>query len=141
MNFEEILTINVKIQSAIDLKNDNGDSVVMISFTGDANSRYFEGQVLPGGIDTQIIGKSGDRHTLSARYMLEGKDYTGEPCKMFIENNGNMNKNLQGALFRTYPKIITDSKALEFMNRDILVGEGFSAEDGVKIVIYRKCSF
>ncbi len=137
MNFEEILTVNVKIQSASDLKNDNGDSVVMISFTGSAEGKYFEGQVLPGGIDTQIIGKYGDRHTLSARYMLEGKDYTGAACKMFIENNGDMNKNLQGVLFRTYPKIITDSKALDFLNHDVLVGEGFPAEDGVKIVIYR----
>ncbi len=137
MKFEQILTVNVKIESAIDLKNDNGDSVVMISFTGNAEGKYFEGQVLPGGIDTQIIGKSGDRHTLSARYMLEGKDYKGEPCKMFIENSGQMNKNLQGILFRTYPKIITDSKALDFLNHDILVGEGFPAEDGVKIVIYR----
>ncbi len=137
MNFEEILTVNVKIESAIDLKNDNGDSVVMICFTGSAEGKYFEGQVLPGGIDTQVIGKSGDRHTLSARYMLEGKDHTGAPCKMFIENNGDMNKNLQGVLFRTYPKIITDSKALDFLNHDVLVGEGFPAEDGVKIVIYR----
>ncbi len=137
MNFEQILTVNVKIESAMDLKNDSGDSVVMISFTGSAEGKYFEGQVLPGGIDTQIIGKSGDRHTLSARYMLEGKDYKGETCKMFIENNGDMNKNLKGVLFRTYPKIITDSKALDFMNNDLLVGEGYPAEDGVKIVIYR----
>jgi hypothetical protein len=69
--------------------------------------------------------------------MLEGKDYTGESCKIFIENNGHMGKNLQGILFRTYPKIITNSKALDFLNHDILVGEGFPAEDGVKIVIYR----
>ncbi len=137
MNFEQILTVNVKIESAVDLKNDNGDSVVMISFTGSAEGKYFEGQVLPGGIDTQVIGKSGDRHSLSARYMLEGKDFKGESCKIFIENNGEFNKNLQGPMFRTYPKIITDSKALDFMNHELLVGEGFPAEGGVKIVIYR----
>ncbi len=137
MNFEQILTVNVKIESAIDLKNDKGDSVVMISFTGSAEGKYFEGQVLPGGIDTQVIGKSGDRHSLSARYMLEGKDFKGESCKIFIENNGEFDKNLQGPMFRTYPKIITNSKALDFLNHDLLVGEGFPAEGGVKIVIYR----
>jgi hypothetical protein len=137
MKLEEVLTVNVKIESAIDLKNDNGDSVVMISFTGNVKSKYFEGQVLPGGIDTQIIGKSGDRHNLSARYMFEGKDYKGETCRIFVENNGNMNKSLKDVLFRTYPKIITDSKALDFLNHDLLVGEGFPAEDGVKIIIYR----
>ncbi|ACL75267.1 DUF3237 family protein [Ruminiclostridium cellulolyticum] len=137
MKLEEVLTVNIKIKNAIDLKNDNGDSVVMISFTGDVKSKYFEGKVLPGGIDTQVIGKSGDRHTLSARYMLEGKDYKGETCKIYIENNGNINNHLQGVLFRTYPKIITDSKALDFLNHDLLLGEGFPAEGGVKIIIYR----
>ncbi len=137
MKFEEVLTINIKIESAIDMKNDNGDAVVMILFTGNTKGKYFEGEVLPGGVDTQVIGKYGDRHTLSARYILEGKDYEGESCKIFIENNGNINNKLEGILFRTYPKIITNSKALDFLNHDVLVGEGYPAEDGVKIVIYR----
>lgn len=137
MNIEEVLTIHVKIESAVDLKNDDGDSVVMIYFTGNAQSRYFEGRILPGGIDTQIIGKSGHRHTLSARYMLEGKDFTGEACKIFIENNGNIHKNPEGVLFRTYPRLITDSKALDFLNHDLLVGEGYPAEGGVKIILFR----
>ncbi len=137
MKFEEVLTINVKIESAIDMKNDNGDAVVMILFTGNAEGRYFEGEILPGGVDTQVIGKYGDRHTLSARYMLEGKDNEGESCKIYIENNGNINNRLQGLLFRTYPKIITNSKALDFLNHDVFVGEGYPAEGGVKIVIYR----
>lgn len=137
MQFEEVLTVNVKIEGAVDLKNENGDSVVMICFTGDADSKYFKGKVLPGGVDTQVIGKSGSRHTLSARYMLEGKDYTGEPCKIYIENNGRFDKDPEGILFRTYPHLITDSKALDFLNHDIFVGEGYSAENGVKIIIYR----
>ena len=137
MKFEEVLTINIKIETAIDMKNDNGDAVVMILFTGNTKGKYFEGEVIPGGVDTQVIGKYGDRHTLSARYILEGKDYEGESCKIFIENNGNINNKLEGILFRTYPKIITNSKALDFLNHDVLVGEGYPAEDGVKIVIYR----
>ncbi|MBP7176909.1 MAG: DUF3237 family protein [Thermoclostridium sp.] len=137
MKFEEVLTVYVKIENSIDLKNDNGDSVVMIYFTGNAESKFFEGKVLPGGIDLQVIGRSGSRHTLSARYMLEGKDYTGEACKIFIENNGNIGKNLGGSLFRTYPRIITDSKALDFLNNDLLVGEGYPTQNGVKIIIYR----
>ena len=137
MKFEEVLTVNVKIESAVDVKNDNGDSAVMILFTGNATGKYFEGKILPGGVDTQIIGKSGSRHTLSARYMLEGKDHTGENCRIFIENNGNFGNAPEGILFRTYPKIITDSKALDFLNHNLLVGEGYSAEDGVIIKIFR----
>jgi len=137
MNFEEVLTVNVKIESAYDLKNDNGDSAVMILFTGNATGKYFEGNILPGGVDTQIIGKSGYKHTLSARYMIEGKDHTGENCRIFIENNGNFGNAPEGVLFRTYPKIITDSEALDFLNHALLVGEGYPAENGVIIKIFR----
>jgi hypothetical protein len=137
MKFEEVLTVNVKVESAFDVKNENGDSAVMILFSGDVTGKYFEGKVLPGGVDTQIIGKSGSRHTLSARYILEGKDHTGENCRIFIENNGNFGNTPEGIMFRTYPKIITDSKALEFLNGDLLVGEGYPAENGVTIKIFR----
>lgn len=137
MEFEEVLTVHVKIEKAIEMKSDNVDSVLMILFKGSADGKYFKGEVLPGGIDTQIIDKFGSRHTLSARYMLEGKDYTGENCKIFIENNGNFNEKAKDAPFRTYPKIITDSKALEFLNYDLLVGEGIGTESGVDIKIYR----
>lgn len=137
LEFEQVLTVHVKIEKTVEMKSDNVDEVLMILFTGSADGKYFKGDVLPGGIDTQIIGKFGDRHTLSARYILEGKDYTGESCKIFIENNGNLNKKYKDILFRTYPKIITDSKALEFLNNDILVGEGIGTESGVDIKIYR----
>lgn len=137
MKLEEILTVHVNIENSVKLHNDDGDSVVMITFAGDVTGKYFEGTVLDGGVDTQIIGKFGDRHTLSARYMLQGRDYTGQACEMYIENNGNMNKDLQTVLFRTTPNIITNSKALSFLNSDILIGEGYPTEIGVDIKIYR----
>lgn len=137
MEFEEVLTVHVQIEKSIEMKSGNVDSVLMILFKGIADGKYFKGNVLPGGIDTQIIGKFGDRHTLSARYMLEGRDYTGESCKIFIENNGDLNEKAKDAPFKTYPKIITDSKALEFLNYDLLVGEGIGTESGVDIKIYR----
>ena len=137
MKLEEVFTVHVKLENSIALNNHYGDSVVMISFTGDVTGKYFEGNVLPGGIDTQIIGKHGDRHTLSARYMLEGKDYKGEPCRIYIENDGNIHKEQKNILFRTYPKIITDSKALDCLIKDILIGEGIETENGLDIKIYR----
>lgn len=138
MKFEEVLTVHVKILKAIQLQNSDGDTVVMITFTGEATGKYFNGVILDGGVDTQIIGKYGDRHTLSARYMLQGSDETGQSCEIYIENNGNFNKGLpDGVLFRTTPKIITNSKSLSFLNSDILIGEGYSTEIGVDIKIYR----
>lgn len=137
MEFEEVLTVHVQIEKSIQLNNSDGDSVNMISFKGRVTGKYFEGEVLDGGVDTQIIGRLGSRHTLSARYMLEGKDHTGAPSKIYIENNGNINGTLKNELFRTYPKVITDSKALAFLNDDILVAEGRSTESGLDIKIYR----
>ncbi|MCL6606432.1 MAG: DUF3237 domain-containing protein [Paenibacillus sp.] len=137
MEFEEILTVHVQIENTIELNNNDGDSVIMISFKGRATGKYFNGEILDGGVDTQIIGKYGDRHTLSARYILEGKDYTGEYCKIYIENNGNSNNKLKHALFRSYPKVITNSKALAFLNDEILVAEGLTTESGLDIKIYK----
>ncbi|MEK4660865.1 DUF3237 family protein [Priestia sp. FSL H7-0729] len=137
MKLEELFTVHVNIERSFDLQNNEEDSVVMITFTGSVTGNYFEGIVLDGGVDTQIIGKNGDPHTLSARYMIQGKDYTGHACKIYIENNGNIDKTLKTALFRTSPKMITDSKALSFLNSETLVGEGHSTESGVDIKIYR----
>lgn len=137
LELEEVLTVHVKIEETIEMQSNNVDSVFMILFKGNATGKYFKGDVLPGGIDTQIIEKNGDRHTLSARYMLEGEDFRGSKCKIFIENNGSVKGKFKDAPFRTYPKIITDSEALEFLNYDLLVGEGVGTESGVDIKIYR----
>lgn len=137
MKWEDIFTVEVKIEKAVELHNEAGNSVVMISFSGQVKSELFQGEILDGGVDTQIIGKEGSPHTLSARYMLQGKDYTGESCQIYIENNGEMHPKSRDALFRTYPKIITNSKVLSYLNKEILIGEGFSSDIGVDIKIYR----
>lgn len=73
----------------------------------------------------------------SARYMLSGKDYTGETCEIHIENNADIHRKPENGVFRTSPRIITNSKALEFLNGDVLIGEGQSTESGIDIKIYR----
>lgn len=138
MELEEVFTVHVKIEKTIELHRDDGESVVMITFSGSVTGKYFQGEVLEGGVDTQIIGKSGDQHNLSARYMLRGQDFTGESCQVYIENNGVVRKNLNNNAFvRSYPKMITNSNALSFLNEDLLVGEGIPTESGVDIKIYR----
>ncbi|QDH21190.1 DUF3237 domain-containing protein [Saccharibacillus brassicae] len=136
---EEVLTIRISTEEALRLENPQGDSVVMIPFRGQAAGPYFEGEVLPGGVDTQIIGQPGNRHTLSARYMLQGTDRAGQRCELYIENNGSFGgvPEAEGLLFRTTPKIITNSETLSFLNGARLVGEGRPSEDGVEIRIYR----
>ena len=124
MLITEIFTILISILGMN--RVECGDqSVNMISFEGEASGPYFSGKVLPGGIDTQRGGQ------LSARYMLEGTDCEGKPCKMFIENNGKF-----GSPF-TSPSIVTDSKALAALTSDSLVGQIDNSDGKLTIRISR----
>lgn len=84
--------------------------IVMVPFTGTTSGKYFTGKVIGTGVDTQTFPKDKNGNfiegtcTLSARYILEGTDFTGTPCRIFIENNAGPNGWL--------PQITTDSKAL-----------------------------
>ncbi|MCQ4087838.1 DUF3237 family protein [Saccharibacillus sp. JS10] len=135
---EEIMNIHVKINEEIRMSHPEGASVVMILFSGHATGAFFEGDILNGGVDTQMIGKGGSDHHLSARYMLRGNDHTGQSCEIYIENNGKFDSSVTDVLFRTTPRLFTNSSALSFLNDSILIGEGLPSEDGVKIVIYRQ---
>ena len=68
---------------------------------------------------------------MSARYMLEGKDFEGNGCKVFIENSGSTLSDLT-------PKIVTDSEALRFLQEQELYAQGESIGDGVIIKIYKQ---
>ena len=92
-------------------------TVQMISFDGRCDGDYFRGEILPGGVDTQIYYKD-QPPTLSARYLLQGKDHTGRGCRIFIENNGIMCEDETV----TRPVIYTDSIALKWMEKASMHG-------------------
>ncbi|HHX17472.1 MAG TPA: DUF3237 domain-containing protein, partial [Clostridium sp.] len=71
------------------------------------------------------------------RYILEGKDFKGDDCKIYIENNGYAIKNPNNVLFRTYPKVITDSNGLSFLNQELITGEVISTDKGISVKFYR----
>jgi len=100
----------------------------MIPFAGSVDCANFKGEVLPTGVDTQVGKPSG--RTLSARYMLVGKDLTGADCHIFIENNGDMREPF------THPFIVTDSEALSFLNTATLLGQLDFSAGGLTIRIY-----
>lgn len=91
--------------------------VNMLLFDGECTGDYFRGKILSGGVDTQRVDCSG-KGTLSARYMLEGIDREGQPCKIFIENNAKLGT--EDSLTR--PQIFTDSKCLKWLEQAVLVG-------------------
>ena len=85
-----------------------------------------------GGVDTQKQFGDGVR-TLSARYILEGEDYTGKHCHIFIENNGSF----QDGTIKIKPMIFTDSKALSWMMTADMIGTVTGAPNGVRIAFFQ----
>lgn len=138
MQLEEIMVVHVTVKgNEVNAFTGEAGGVVMIPFDATIDGKYFNGTVLPGGIDTQVIGPKGTSHTLSARYMATGKDYTGEDCFVYIENNGVICGDVEGGYMRTTPKFVTNSKALDFLNKQLFVGKGEPDGMGVKITLYR----
>lgn len=124
---KKILEIDVKITDYYSVKGSVGQ-VNMILFSCSATGDFFNGKILGTGTDTQKITAQGE-FSLSARYMLEGTDFTGTPCKLFIENNGSEEKGFK-------PRVITDSAALAEWETAELKAEISPSEGGVTIVVF-----
>lgn len=129
---EEILTIYVKIEDAVNINGRTCD-INMIRFTGYAESEYFKGEILPGGVDLQSC-RTGENNQLSARYILEGYDIEGKRCRIFVENNGTE----ENGVIKTTPIIVTDSRALCWMETASLEGS-ITSKNGVVIIHICKC--
>ena len=128
---KEILTVNVKLTKFDEVKGQSGEAL-MIHFDGDATGEYFNGIILPGGVDTQREMKDSAR-VLSARYILEGKDFKGNACKIFVENNGSFDEN--GNIV-TNPTILTDSIDLAFLETADITGTISDIPGGVQIHLW-----
>lgn len=112
-----------------------GGEVTMILFQGTFRCGLGTGIVLPGGVDTQIQ-RRGERKTLSARYILEGKDENQKVFRIFVENNGICT---EGETLKTCPVIYTDAEELRWIEQEKLSGivEG-SGDNKVQIRIYKE---
>ncbi len=103
---EFLMSVDVRTQNAFGVGGVN-----MIPFTGSTDGAYFTGEIVGTGYDTQKYGMGSP--TFSARYLIKGKDYTGQSCSIFIENEGD-------ALDKCTPMIVTDSRALsEWQNYNL----------------------
>ena len=131
-----ILTIYVDInpEDISELHTPVGDGS-MIPFSGTAEGEIFHGIVRPGGVDTQRVNLAGARH-MSARYMLKGTDSAGEPCQIFVDNNGWYVGRVPMP-FQTVPTLWTDSKVLApYLHQNKFRGEGHPRRMGVEIRIF-----
>ena len=125
-----IMTINVTTYEA-QVLDGQASMVVMIPFSAIATGEYFTGKTVANGIDTQITTTNG--FSLSARYMLEGTDFSGKKCRLFIENNGT-------SLDNCVPEIHTDSDELAFLENAELTAKVECVEEGVVVRIYNNGS-
>ncbi|MBR1640992.1 MAG: DUF3237 family protein [Butyrivibrio sp.] len=107
----------------------------MILFHGRLDSDFFHGEILPGGVDTQI-GCDGEIRTLSARYIIKGIDASGNNCSIFVDNSGSVNGDNE---IITKPRFITDSPLLKWMEKDEYIGKIYGkSEKEIEIRIYRE---
>lgn len=130
---QEVLRIDV-VLDRIETVQGAGGEVTMILFHGNFSCELGSGKVLPGGVDTQTQ-RWGEDKSLSARYILEGKDQNQKPFRIFVENNGICK---EGEVLKTCPVIYTDAEELQWMEQEKLSGivEG-NGENKVRIRIYK----
>lgn len=128
---KEVLTVDVNVTGAEEVKGQKGEAL-MIFFEGSAKGSGFSGVIGPSSVDTQKQEYNKTRF-LSARYILKGTDETGNPCKIFIENNGSFESNGD---ITTHPIIYTDSPSLAWMETENIFGKIEGKEGRVIIHLY-----
>ncbi len=122
---DEVIRLVIRITNSQQVKGKRSDADLLF-FEGTTDTKWFTGKTLPGGVDTQIQ-KTGEKRTLSARYILDGVDNQGKKCRLFVENNGIIEDNGE---CKTVPQITTDSEALSWLETVEMYGElEFSGED------------
>lgn len=125
---KQILKLTINITGFQKVENQNGCRQ-MILFDGIAEGPVFNGTILPGGVDTQKYS-SDQSMSLSARYMLKGKDFNNNECSIFIENNAS---GKIGEELTTHPQLFTDSKNLAYLETANLFGK-IENENGKTII-------
>ncbi len=110
--------------------------VTFIPFGGTVESELFTGTVRPGAADVQTTDASGIRH-MCASYIFEGKDQNGEPCHLFVNNNGYFEPGNSPSPFHACPTFMSDSKVLnDYLASPHFRAEGHPYEKGVEIRIF-----
>ena len=129
------LLVQTRPEETVELESELGH-VKMIPFSGTVSGELFQGVIEPCGVDTQVTDAAGVRH-MSARYMLTGTDYTGERCRIYVENDAWFTNGERPRPWRSVPRFLTDSAALApILHRGGFMGEGLREEDGLHIRFY-----
>ena len=125
---ELLLTIDVVCADAVNVRGGKTE-VNMVPFTGRAYGKLFTGRMIGTGVDTQKTDLSTGVCSLSARYMLQGVDAEGAPCRIFIENSLRDEAGW-------HPMLVTDSPLLAPWESLPLTASVDSTDKGVVVRIY-----
>lgn len=151
---QKILDIHIIFKDCAEVKTAE-KTVRIISFAGKCETEFFRGEVLPGGVDVQVLGAAESKSsetvdcgkavdvsagcttlgTVSARYILEGVDASGTPCKVYVENEGVIDSQ-KGML--TAPKVLTDSEELKWLHEAELKCGFETRNEEFHVIIYAK---
>lgn len=127
---EEILRVHINVTEVVEVKGFEGIGRLVL-FDGWAEGKYFNGKIANGGVDTQKEFNNQKKGTLSARYIINGTDFVGNNCSLFIENNGSFEENY------TSPKIYTNSEKLHWMETTHLKGQITNINGELIILIFK----
>lgn len=98
----------------------NGEQAVLIPFNCTSNFNDFNGECVDWFTDTRLQFP-GQVQTLSARYILQGKDDEGRDTKIYVENNG-IDESEDHTTFITEPFVITDNPKWAWIEKAPLHG-------------------
>lgn len=126
---QTLLTIRVQCMESCEVQGKTR-KICMVPFTGEAGGDFFRGKTIGTGVDTQTYRES-EAPSLSARYMLEGEDYTGQQCRIFIDNSLRDDSGW-------HPQVTTDSRALSAWEEEPLLATVDPAPGGVVVQIFRR---
>ncbi|KAL6625214.1 hypothetical protein U3516DRAFT_892616, partial [Neocallimastix sp. 'constans'] len=127
---KEIFTFNINVGGGMEnVSGADGAMAMQIGFTCASNTNQFTGKGVDFFYDTRMQFK-GQVQTLSARYIMEGKDDEGNNCKVYIENNGIDNNGMV-----TEPTIVTNNPKWAWIETAPLHGTA-SFQSGLTIHLF-----
>lgn len=131
-----IFKVTANPEDCSDMKSPYG-GVTIIPFTATVESPLFTGKTRPGACDVQVENPAGSRN-MCAKYLFEGTDSEGNPCRLFVENNGYLAEVMRNdPYFHAYPKFMTDSPVLgEYLSQQRFRSEVQGRGWGVEIRVY-----
>jgi len=129
---KKLFVFDIEVATYDIVNGANNALAVMIGFTCSANFDTFKGVGLDNFVDTRMQFP-GQIQSLSARYILKGKDDEGHDTMIYVENDGT-DVSEDHTYFETEPLIVTDNPKWTWIETAPL--HGIPTSDPFQIHLY-----